>query len=221
LIPEFDWYLMVEQSTHPLEGALFSTLVKNMAIGVLVSVFFLLFIWLTIGGYQRRLEQMATTDKLTGIMNRQSFEYNFRRLRTSSSHDGSPLSLVIIDIDHFKQINDHYGHLVGDRVLQRVAQLIMDSLRRSDRVFRWGGDEFLVLLKECAGEEALLRMQTLVQLIGQTVIDTPNSTIHVTASCGVAAYRATETLDQLMERADIALYQAKQQGRNRANRHDD
>ncbi len=221
LIPELDWYLMVEQSSHPMERVLYITLLKNLGIGIGVSALFLLFLWLTIGGYQRRLEYMATTDKLTGIMNRQAFEYGFQRLRASSPHDGGPLSLAIVDIDRFKQINDRYGHGVGDRVIQHIAQLIGGSLRRSDRVCRWGGDEFLILLTGCDGDEALRRLDALSQLIGQAEITVGNAVMQVTVSCGVAQHRAKEPLDALIDRADLALYQAKQQGRNQARKRDD
>lgn len=221
LIPEFDWYLMVEQRSHPMEKALLTALFKNVAVSLVVSVLFLLLLWLTIGGYQRRLENMATTDKLTGIMNRQSFEYHFHRLRRSVFYDGAPVSMALIDIDHFKQINDRYGHRTGDQALQRVSELILASLRRTDKVCRWGGDEFLVMLLGCPGAEALQRMQDLSQRVGQTEIEAKRFRVQVTVSCGVAQHRVNETLDELIDRADIALYAAKQQGRNQAIKHAD
>lgn len=220
LIPEFDWYLMVEQSEHPLERVLFMTLLKNLGIGVGVSALFLLLLWLTIGGYQRRLESMATTDKLTGVMNRQSFEYRFQRLRGQKMAENGPLSMAIIDIDHFKQINDRYGHGAGDRVIQHIARLIQNALRRSDFVCRWGGDEFLVLLGGCNGDDALRRMETLARDIAQSEVITERAVIKATVSCGVAPYRQMENLDALIDRADIALYQAKQAGRNQAEKRD-
>ncbi|NDL64109.1 sensor domain-containing diguanylate cyclase [Acerihabitans arboris] len=220
LIPEFDWYLMVEQSEHPLQRVLFRTLIKNLGIGIGVSALFLLLLWLTIGGYQRRLEYMATTDKLTGIMNRQAFEYRFQRLRGQNLDENGLLSMAIIDIDHFKHINDRYGHGAGDRVIQHIAHLIQATLRRSDSVCRWGGDEFLVLLKGCRGDEALARMETLARVIEQTEVSTDRAVIKVTVSCGVAEHRGMENLDALIDRADIVLYQAKQAGRNQAKMRD-
>lgn len=220
-LPEFDWYLMVEQSDHPLERVLFMTLLKNLGIGAVVSVLFLCLLWLTIGGYQRRLEQMATTDKLTGIMNRQAFELGFLRMRTNALQQGKPVAMAIIDIDHFKPINDFHGHSIGDRAIQHVARLIQASLRYSDSLCRWGGDEFLILMPDCDSDQALARMETLARLIEQSPVVSENHTIAITISCGVAELQGKETMEALVNRADIALYQAKHQGRNRAEKRDE
>ncbi|WP_427846353.1 sensor domain-containing diguanylate cyclase [Brenneria salicis] len=215
LLPEFGWYLMVEQSNHPSEKRLFATLITNLGISVGFSMLFLFLLWLTIGGYQRRLEQMATTDKLTGIMNRQAFDYFFTRLLAKRISHQQPIAIVLIDIDHFKQINDRYGHGVGDIVLQHIASLLQQTIRRNDQICRWGGEEFVVLLDDCNLDNALLRADTLRKEIESTKIKSARDTIQVTISGGVAEYQPNETLDTLINRADIALYQAKQQGRNR------
>ncbi|MEQ9744236.1 diguanylate cyclase [Pectobacterium actinidiae] len=215
LIPEFGWYLMVEQTSHPSEKRLFTTLLKNLGISTFVSVLFLFLLWLTIGGYQRRLEQMATTDKLTGLMNRQAFDYLFHRLGTKSAFQHKSLSLILIDIDHFKKINDKYGHNVGDLVLKEVSAILSTNTRSSDQSCRWGGEEFVILLDDCDINAAQQRAEALRHSIEIAQIPYSEGTIKVTASCGVAEYRAGETLSMLINRADIALYQAKQQGRNR------
>ncbi|AYH06401.1 sensor domain-containing diguanylate cyclase [Pectobacterium parmentieri] len=218
LLPEFGWYLMVEQISHPSEKRLLSTLLKNLGISAFVSILFLFLLWLTIGGYQRRLEQMATTDKLTGLMNRQAFDYLFHRLGTKSVLQHKSLSILLIDIDHFKKINDQYGHNVGDLVLQEISALLSTNTRSSDRSCRWGGEEFVILLDNCDINAAQQRAEALRQSIEITHLPYREGTIQVTVSCGVAEYRAGETLSMLINRADIALYQAKQQGRNRVVR---
>ncbi|POE05636.1 sensor domain-containing diguanylate cyclase [Pectobacterium odoriferum] len=218
LIPEFGWYLMVEQISHPSEKRLFATLLKNLGISTFVSILFLLLLWLTIGGYQRRLEQMATTDKLTGLMNRQAFDYLFRRLGAKNALRHKSLSILLIDIDHFKRINDQYGHNVGDFVLQGVSALLSSNTRSSDQSCRWGGEEFVILLDDCDINAAQQRAEALRHSIEIAQIPCREGTIQVTVSCGVAEYRAGETLSMLINRADIALYQAKQQGRNRVVR---
>ncbi|WP_121574411.1 sensor domain-containing diguanylate cyclase [Brenneria alni] len=215
LLPEFGWYLMVEQSNHPSEKRLFTTLMKNLGVSLAVSTLFLFLLWVTIGGYQRRLEQMATTDKLTGVMNRQAFEYAFKRIRARQYSQQNPLSLLIIDIDHFKLVNDHYGHGVGDLVLQQIATLLQETIRRNDRLCRWGGEEFVILLDDCNIDNAIQRADALRQCIEMTEVRYQNELIHITISCGVAECKEDETLETLINRADIALYQAKQQGRNR------
>ncbi|MDX5627218.1 MULTISPECIES: sensor domain-containing diguanylate cyclase [unclassified Brenneria] len=221
LIPEFGWYLMVEQTSHPSERRLFATLMKNLGVSIAVSTLFLFLLWLTIGGYQRRLELMATTDKLTGIMNRQAFDYAFERLSGKRQAKHQPIAIVLLDIDHFKIVNDRYGHGAGDLVLQKIAQILQQSIRNSDRICRWGGEEFVVLLDNCDIDNALTRAETLRHDVEAMVVPFRNETIQVTISCGVAEYRAKETLDALINRADIALYQAKQQGRNRVIKSDD
>ncbi|XBS70751.1 sensor domain-containing diguanylate cyclase [Acerihabitans sp. KWT182] len=192
LLPEFDWYLMIEQRDHPQQRVLYVTLLKNLGIGIVVSMAFLLLLWFTIGGYQRRLEQMATTDKLTGVMNRQAFELSFQRLRGSSLQQGNAVAMAIIDIDRFKTINDYHGHAIGDRVIQHIARLIQTSLRRSDSLCRWGGDEFLLLMPGCDGDQASARMTALSRLIEQSPLMADNQTIPVTISCGVAELRDKE-----------------------------
>lgn len=214
LLPEFGWYLMVEQTSHPSEKRLFTTLLKNLGISTFVSILFLFLLWLTIGGYQRRLEQMATTDKLTGLMNRQAFDYLFRRLGTKNALQHKALSIILIDIDHFKKINDKYGHNVGDMVLKEVSAILSANTRSSDQSCRWGGEEFVILLDDCDLNAAQQRAEALRQSIETTHLPYREGRIQVTASCGVAEYRAGETLNMLINRADIALYQAKQQGRN-------
>lgn len=215
LLPEFDWYLMVEQSDHPLERALFITLLKNLGIGTAVSVLFLILLWLTIGGYHHRLELMATTDKLTGAMNRQAFELYFLRMRSNVLQQGKPAAMAIIDIDDFKPINDFHGHSFGDLAIQHIVRLIQTSLRYTDGLCRWGGDEFLVLMPGCNGTQALARMQTLSQLIAQSPFVSGSKTILITVSCGVAELQGEEGIESLVNRVDKALYQAKRQGRNR------
>ncbi|MEH0835088.1 sensor domain-containing diguanylate cyclase [Pectobacterium cacticida] len=214
LIPEFGWYLMVEQTSHPSEKRLFTTLLNNLGISSLVSVLFLLLLWLTIGGYQRRLEHMATTDKLTGLMNRQAFDYLFRRVSMKKALQDKTLSLILMDIDHFKAINDQYGHNVGDNVLKTVSAVLPAQTRSSDYSCRWGGEEFVILLDNCDINAAHQRAEALRHCIEVTSLPFHEKAIQITVSCGIAEYRAGETLNTLINRADIALYQAKQRGRN-------
>lgn len=215
LIPEFDWYLMIEQRSHPSEHRLWITLMKNLGVSLTASLLFLFLLWLTIGGYQRRLERMATTDKLTGVMNRQAFDYFFKRLRAMRFTHRKPMSILILDIDHFKRVNDAYGHGVGDLVLQNIAQLLLQAIRSSDQACRWGGEEFVVLLDDCSLENALQRADILRRAVEIAEVSYQKEKIHITISVGVTQYRENENLDTFINRADIALYRAKQLGRNR------
>ncbi len=216
IIPEFGWKLMVEQNSTPHDRQLWSTLLKNTGISITVSVAMLLLIWLTIGAYQRRLELMATTDKLTGLMNRQAFEYVFRTLRIKQSTQHRTFSIILIDLDYFKKINDQYGHHVGDRVLVRTARLIQRAIRKTDSACRWGGEEFVLLLADCSRSQAHFIAEKIRRAIRFALVSHQHQVINLTISCGIAESHPGESIDHLVQRADNALYQAKRQGRDQA-----
>lgn len=155
-------------------------------------------------------------DPLTTLLNRRFLPTILSREVTSAAHDKSPLSLVMLDIDHFKDINDTYGHPGGDRVLKQVAERIQNTVRPSDFLFRYGGEEFLIILTEINGDAAIKIAERLREAIGTTVFVMPDETkLHVTASLGVASYDGHPDPDVLISSADRALYKAKQNGRNR------
>lgn len=167
---------------------------------------------------EEKLQQQATTDSLTGILNRRQFitlaqtELN-RIYRTQRD---IPLSLVIIDIDHFKTINDSYGHTIGDQVLILWTDICKQNIREVDIFARLGGDEFVLMLPETNGEQAYRVMERIRQLVIQQSLSLPQQAIAITISVGIAVWTPDILiLDQLLERADRALYQAKEQGRDR------
>ena len=160
----------------------------------------------------RELERQATTDRLTGLWNRHKFEAAAASELERAERYGQPLALVICDIDHFKQINDAYGHHTGDSVLVDLARRIRLRLRHSDGAARWGGEEFALLLPSTKLDDAV----ALAEQQRALVADLPFATVgHVGASFGVAAMRPGDTLESLVRRTDRALYRAKAMGRNR------
>ncbi len=156
-IPELNWYLFASKNEDAMLDGIRHTLYSNLALALLVTVIVLLLTNLTISRYQGHLEVMATTDKLTGLSNRQAFEILIGKMLPESGRSKKPLTALLIDIDHFKKFNDSYGHLVGDKVIQHVATVIRSMLRQSDIVCRWGGEEFLVVIKNCTSERRLAR----------------------------------------------------------------
>ncbi len=162
------------------------------------------------------LERLATTDSLTGLANRRRLFDCLEQEVYRAQRYGTALSLVMFDIDHFKRINDSWGHATGDWVLCRIARETHQLLRKTDQAGRYGGEEFVVLLPETDLSEALLLAQRLSRRISDTVI-TPehDAPMPVTVSVGVAALASDETGEELIHRADQALYRAKQNGRNR------
>jgi diguanylate cyclase (GGDEF)-like protein len=172
------------------------------------------FLMLATRKLQQILEQRSTHDPLTGVLNRRGFLQFFSRVRARQQRSDVPLSLMVIDLDHFKAINDQFGHAHGDEVLVHVASVIMGAARQCDYVARFGGEEFVVLMPDTAltqAQQLALRIQSLLRdrhRPGETAC---------TVSIGIAAqHAANESLDSLFSRADMALYRAKANGRNRA-----
>lgn len=172
------------------------------------------FLMLATRKLQKILEQRSTHDPLTGVLNRRGFLQFFGRVRARQQRAESPLSLMAIDLDHFKAINDQYGHAQGDKVLVNVASVIMSTARQCDFVARFGGEEFVVLLPETTLPHAQQLAQRIQARLGEKQQPgVPQCTI----SIGIASQQAPgESLDSLLSRADAALYQAKANGRNRA-----
>ncbi len=162
---------------------------------------------------EKYLTTMAMTDPLTGLNNRRSMDQMLLRDIARLRRGGGKFSVVVVDVDFFKGINDRFGHQTGDRVLKRVAKLLSEGLRTSDWCGRWGGEEFLIGV-EGSLEEAKILAERLRSTIHQDrAVDTPP----ITVSMGVATYRAEDedSIEAMVARADKALYQAKSSGRNR------
>ena len=164
-----------------------------------------------------KLNYLATIDPLTNIFNRRHFlELSERMIKRPLTLNGHA-SFLLFDIDHFKKINDNHGHMIGDQVLQGIAQTCMKNLRTDDILGRFGGEEFVILLPETKLEDAKNIAERLRLLIEETPIQTEIGVIHATISIGLAIKGKTSrlTIDQLLSRADRAMYRAKQAGRNR------
>jgi diguanylate cyclase (GGDEF)-like protein len=159
-----------------------------------------------------QLFRQATTDVLTGVYNRLKFnEVLGAEIKRVMRHF-SPLSLIMLDIDHFKGINDTFGHSTGDRVLQQMAQLLKDNLRKYESLARWGGEEFMILVPDDDLEQASQLAERLRGIIEQSTFSAASP---VTGSFGVTQLREDDTIDSFINRADDALYRAKKRGRNR------
>jgi diguanylate cyclase (GGDEF)-like protein len=165
---------------------------------------------------EKKLRQRATTDFLTGASTRRHFVNLVSREISRSLRSGSALCLVIMDVDHFKKVNDTYGHAAGDSVLKHLCDLCRSQLRVSDSLGRIGGEEFGILLVDCTMQKALQVAERLKDLIAESVLLQSGESITCTASFGVAQFNPmTDDLKLLLRRADSALYEAKDRGRNR------
>ncbi|HET8711260.1 MAG TPA: GGDEF domain-containing protein [Spongiibacteraceae bacterium] len=162
--------------------------------------------------------QTATRDALTGVGNRIALEITAEREIAIARRSNQPTALLVIDIDHFKRINDRYGHSAGDRVLVETAQQLRKNCRESDSVFRFGGEEFVVLLNQTDENGACAIAERIRNAIATMSTQHEQTGIHVTASIGIACLSRGEGLRAWFDRADRALYLAKQAGRNRVVR---
>lgn len=165
----------------------------------------------------QRLLDLASTDALTKLMNRMSGDTTLRREISRVERSGSALSIVVADIDHFKSINDRYGHPAGDEVLLRIAEVMRRTVREHDHVCRWGGEEFLIILPDAALSEAAGLAERVRVAVRSDHYATDET---VTLSAGVAAYQLGERVEAFITRADVALYRAKESGRDRVIRSD-
>ena len=162
------------------------------------------------------LEHAALTDSLTGMQNRRYFDDALREYLDEFRRVDKPVGLMILDLDHFKQVNDTHGHDVGDRVLREVANCLRDMTRFHDVVARLGGEEFAIVAPNMADEPLIKLAERIRKAISMlTVMTSGNVRLKVTTSVGLAVWDGKETADEFFRRADKQLYQAKRMGRNR------
>ena len=166
--------------------------------------------------FEDELNLLAVTDPLTGVWNRRRGEELVSADLAEARRYGPALSLLMLDIDHFKDINDTHGHQIGDRVLVQLTQLLLDNLRTSDVLSRWGGEEFVILMRHCTIDDAVLLAEKLRGLVFDTDFGEAGT---VTVSIGAAELTPGEDLESWLRRADIAMYEAKAAGRNAVRAH--
>lgn len=166
---------------------------------------------------EKKLVDQARRDKLTGLLNRRAFEESMSEANARLQRLDEKFALVTLDIDHFKAVNDTYGHATGDQVLVAVARIMLESVRSIDGVFRCGGEEFSILLPGADASAAQATAERIRLAIEEQIISSNDQQIQVTASLGIAVALTSEQgqSDELQRRADAALYKAKETGRNR------
>jgi diguanylate cyclase len=163
----------------------------------------------------RHEQALASTDPLTGVANRLAFEQHMAQACLHAASTGTQTSLLVLDIDRFKQINDNFGHAAGDRALRIVAEQLRAGIRSDDMLARYGGEEFVVILANAGPEPAMRVAESLRKRIENLGFHGQKRPVRITLSCGVTVLRPEDTPDTAFERADGALYRAKRGGRNR------
>jgi diguanylate cyclase (GGDEF)-like protein len=163
-----------------------------------------------------KIEQLASLDALTGALNRRSLMLALEEEIARAESTEAPLSIAILDLDWFKSVNDRYGHLAGDDVLKRFAELTAATMRTSDRFGRYGGEEFVLILPQARADAALAVVERIREAVARSIWGGTSPELLITVSAGVAEHRRGDSAAILLGRADAALYRAKHDGRNRA-----
>ncbi len=171
----------------------------------------------TLGSKQDALARLAAKDALTGLVNQAEFMRTAELLLALSEREWTPLTIVMIDIDYFKQVNDDYGHLVGNEIIKEVASILEECTRRSDVVARFGGDEFAICLPHTGRDTSEMVSERIRERVQENAFEISGNSIRITLSLGVSEYdgKSVTTVGGMTESADRALYRAKQEGRNR------
>ncbi|HEY6727628.1 MAG TPA: diguanylate cyclase [Polyangiaceae bacterium] len=217
LVPAERWRVSVRSLSPPasgvsallLTGGVLLSLVGGVAIGLLLST------TRRLHEQNDELQKLATTDALTGAFNRRAVVERTEAELVLSQRTGKAFSVLLLDLDHFKAINDEYGHAVGDTALKVIVATVKAELRQTDVVGRWGGEEFLLIAVQTPEAGALELAERLRLRISETQIPAGFTALRLSASFGIAESSATDTAESLIDRADQGLYQAKAKGRNR------
>ena len=217
-IPELKWHLIVEKGEVGAIKNIHQTLYINLGICLVIVIIIFFLMNLLVSPYENRLQEMATTDKLTGVYNRQAFDLVMGETIKDANRNKNKFSIVIFDIDFFKTINDNYGHLAGDEFIKSIVDVTNPFLRKSDIFSRWGGDEFILLLKNCSIEDAYNISENIRSEIKKIKVTFKDNDIFSTVSMGVSEYRLGEEMDKVICRADKALYISKRNGRDRVEK---
>jgi diguanylate cyclase (GGDEF)-like protein len=172
-------------------------------------------------GLNREILSISRTDQLTGLLNRRGFEENFNSQVNRAQRVNQSFCLALVDIDDFKAINDRYGHLLGDELLRKIADLVLSQIRNIDTVARWGGEEFAILIDKSTISDAFYVAEKIRMTIQDSNLDLPQINDRITISIGLTQYRQGQTMLEFLDVADTALFLAKRGGKNCVKTSDD
>ncbi|MGE8204679.1 GGDEF domain-containing protein [Heyndrickxia sp. NPDC080065] len=211
------FYSFLKYTNHIIEEGLTS---KIELIALILDSFVNGTILLTVGSFRikyykllKQMQKLSIIDSLTGLYNRRYFDIYMEKTIPFSQRVKSPLILIILDIDHFKMVNDNNGHLCGDEALKHISEIIKHNVRNSDAYVRFGGEEFAIISSNTNLDEGQIIADRIREAVEQSYFTYKNEHIHITISIGVALYDGGK-LEEFIEKADQALYRAKENGRN-------
>lgn len=201
---------VIPYNYYTYNGAVFGVVLEAIILAIIVTIRLK-----AVEAIRIKTQYLSSYDPLTNLFNRRSFLEFGNPLIQKANHGTAPVCLMMIDIDHFKMINDTYGHYTGDLALSHIAKLLKNNIRESDILARWGGEEIAILLPKTNIDQALVVSEHLRKIIEKTPLIHDGTTISITASFGVSMLKDGDSLETLFKRADKCLYIAKNQGRNR------
>ena len=213
-IAELDLYLIVEAKVNNFTKAAEETFYINLLLSAIITLLISFVIVLYVRTIHLKLDKLASNDELTGLPNRRYFHEQLAQVLLSKDCNNSNLSLLFVDIDDFKSINDTQGHDVGDNVLKALATILSDNVRKSDFVARWGGEEFVILLINSDIAQAQVIAEQLRSQIADSNQLSQLANQQVTISLGATSVTDEDNIDTILKRADDALYKAKSTGKN-------
>ena len=207
------WIKMLNPSLQIESGLNMNTVVSNFVVFITSGYFAY-----RVESTHSNLEEQASRDSLTGVLNRVGFRYLVESLINSKREkDNHVFSLLLIDLDHFKSINDNYGHIIGDKLLVKFVNLLKSNIRNSDLLARWGGEEFIIIFNGLTLTEARIISEKLRKIIEKENFIFPEFSIKITASFGLTEYNHAQSFEYIFDAADKALYYSKRNGRNTVN----
>ncbi len=218
--PEFKWNLIVEITDYPELTRLKERALTLLIINLIISMVTIIFAAWVVNFFQKKIIKMAITDSLTKTYNRNELLPIFEQYRNRLSRHGIAFSLIMIDIDDFKDINDTLGHIAGDNILREVSRVMKNNIRTTDSLFRYGGDEFVIIF-----EGEISKAKHIMTRIRSDIFQIKNASLlslnieevplRISLSCGIAQYINGDTLNETIIKADEALYSAKRKGKDR------
>lgn len=214
-IPSLDWMLYVEQSRTEALLTARKNITRTMVIGFVSTIIIIGLTLITINSYQNKLQHSATTDELTGTLNRRALDSEFGKFSYNFSRTGEPFCAIMVDLDKFKAVNDSLGHVAGDAFLKDITDVFKNVLRPTDALARWGGDEFVILSPNNLSDGVIVAERLKKGVNKYTEKQNQQSTSpasKVSISCGISQFYESDTLDSLILRADQAMYRSKVKG---------
>jgi diguanylate cyclase (GGDEF)-like protein len=210
-IPHIKWYIIVEQDERISLQIVRKMFLRTLLIGLFASILALIISIRVVKKYNQNLENSSRLDHLTQVSNRMELDHRLQTEFAFCRRNGETISLLMIDLDNFKRINDSFGHIAGDDTLVQFTRLVSSSLRITDSFGRWGGDEFLLILPRTKGPEGVYIANQLRSKVAASDIFLKYS---LTISIGVAELTEIDTMESLLSRTDKALYRAKDAGKD-------